>query len=347
MPKEQPRKIIHIDCDCFFASVEMRDNPALRDIPLAIGGTSCRGVISTCNYPARALGVRSAMSSVKAKQICPNLTLLLGRMALYSAVSKEVMAILKPYAQAFEPVSIDEAYLEIDPSQSASLIAQAIRQRIEQEVGITVSAGVAPNKFLAKIASAWQKPNGQTVIRQQDIAAFMPCLPLGKIPGIGPAQQKRLARYQLFTCQDVQNWALFDLVRTFGRTGALLFERAQGIDHSPVCSDYERKSLSVEHTFLQDLDSPEACLQSLPELWQKLQGRAQRAGVELSSLAPFIKVKFADFSQTTLTDSHNHASVEGFTQLLKQVLQKNEKAVRLLGLGGRLPEVDRQQLALF
>lgn len=345
---ESPRKIIHIDCDCFFASVEMRENPALRDIPLAIGGSSDRrGVISTCNYPARKFGVRSAMATAHALKLCPQLTLLPGQMALYSQVSKQVMAILADYALNMEQVSVDEAYLEIDPNLNATQIAQDIRERVEREVGITVSAGIASNKFLAKIASDWNKPNGQWVIRPDQAEAFLTDLPLKKINGIGPAQEKRLALYKLHTCGDVRQWSLVDLVRQFGRTGALLYERCRGIDHRPVSNDHVRKSVSVECTYARDLASADECLDKLPDLWQRWTQRVERSGWDCAALAPFVKVKFADFTQTTLADIHEHPTPEGFSRLLKQALQRQAKAVRLLGIGGRFPEQDQQQLSLF
>lgn len=342
------RKVIHIDCDCFFAAVEMRENPALREVPIAVGGAVAqRGVIATCNYPARALGVRSAMATAQALKLCPTLHVLPGRMVLYRDVSKQVMSILQEYALVLEQVSVDEAYLEIDPTLNAELIAHTIRQRVEQEVGITVSAGVAPNKFLAKVASDWHKPNGQKVIKPHQVDAFVQALPLARIPGIGPAMQKRLALYKLYTCSDVQAWSLLDLVRTFGRTGALLYERARGQDHRLLNTERVRKSVSVESTFAHDIQGEQACLAQLSGIWQRWLERVERSGYEPSALSPFVKVKFADFTLTTLADMSECASLDGFSRLLKQALQRQPKAVRLLGIGGRFPEQDTQQLALF
>lgn len=344
----EQRKVIHIDCDCFFAAVEMRDNPALRDVPLAIGGeASRRGVIATCNYPARRYGVHSAMATAQARKLCPPLIVMSGRMALYRDVSHQLMALLQEYALQLEQVSVDEAYLEIAPQLNATAIATTIRDRVRSELGITVSAGIAPNKFLAKIASDWNKPDGQWVIRPQQVDAFTAELALKKIPGIGPAMEKKLALYKLFTCADVRRWPLTELVRIFGRTGAVLYERARGIDHRLLNRERPRKSLSVECTFAEDLAGEEHCLVQLPALWERWQERVERSGWQPSALAPFVKVKFADFTRTTLADSHEQASVTGFERLLKLALKRESKAVRLLGIGGRLPEIDRNQLTLF
>jgi DNA polymerase-4 len=347
-PQATQRKVIHIDCDCFFASVEMRDNPALRDVPIAIGGEADRrGVIATCNYPARAFGVRSAMATAQARKLCPALILVPGRMNVYREISAQLMAILEQYALQLEQVSVDEAYLEIASHLNATDIAAQIRQRVKDELGITVSAGIAPNKFLAKIASDWNKPDGQWVVRPDQVDAFVRELPLNKIPGIGPAMEKKLALYKLFTCDDVRQWPLTDLVRLFGRTGAVLYERARGIDHRLLNLERPRKSLSVERTFAQDLSGEEACIGQLSMLWERWLERVERSGWQPAALAPFVKVKFADFTQTTLADSHEQASVGGFERLLKLALQRENKAVRLLGIGGRLPDVDRSQMTLF
>ncbi|MAK91457.1 MAG: DNA polymerase IV [Oleibacter sp.] len=344
----QKRKVIHIDCDCFFASVEMRENPALRDVPIAIGGAADRcGVIATCNYPARTFGVRSAMATAQAKKLCPHLQLLPGRMALYREVSAQLMDILAQYALQLEQVSVDEAYLEIDPELNATAIAEEIRQRVREELGITVSAGIAPNKFLAKIASDWNKPDGQWVVKPSQVDEFVSGLALKKIPGIGPAMEKKLTLYKLHTCADVRQWPLVELVRTFGRTGAILYERAQGIDHRLLNNERLRKSISVERTYAQDLNGEYECLQQIPELWERWQERVERSGWRTSALAPFVKVKFADFTQTTLADSHEEANGEGFARLLQLALRRENKAVRLLGIGGRLPETDPNQMSLF
>ncbi|MFC3678596.1 DNA polymerase IV [Bacterioplanoides pacificum] len=348
------RKVIHIDCDCFFAAVEMRENPAYRDIPIAIGGdASRRGVISTCNYPAREFGVRSAMPTAQALKLCPQLTLVPGQMALYREVSRQVMVILQQYAwqrdgiTLLQQVSVDEAYLEIDPALNASDIAERIRTQVREQVGITVSAGIAPNKFLAKVASDWNKPDGLCVVKPHRVMDFVSLLDVGKIPGIGPAMQKKLEQQGIETCEQAQQWSQADLVRTFGRMGAMLYQRCRGIDTRQLSLGRERKSIGVERTFAQDLAGEQACLEQLPRLWQLWTERVAKTEFEVEQLAPFVKVKFADFSQTTLADAHEIASEQGFARLLTQAIKRKNQGVRLLGIGGRCPQLNQQQLALF
>ncbi len=230
------RKIIHVDMDCFFAAVEMRDDPSLRDIPLAIGGSADRrGVISTANYPARRYGVHSAMSTAMALKLCPHLKLLPGRMAAYKEASQHIREIFARYTPLIEPLSLDEAYLDVtDCSQcngSATLIAEQIRQTISDELNLTASAGIAPIKFLAKIASELNKPNGQYVITPAQVPAFLQQLPLSKIPGVGKVTAKRLEDVGLITCADVQQYDLVALLKRFGKfwpgpVGALSGDRS-------------------------------------------------------------------------------------------------------------------------
>lgn len=348
------RKVIHIDCDCFFAAVEMRENPALETLPIAIGGDAKRrGVISTCNYPAREYGVRSAMATAQALKLCPTLVLVPGRMNLYREVSKQVMAILSEFAWQqegrllLEQVSVDEAYLEIDPQLNASDMAEHIRQRVREDVGITVSAGIAPNKFLAKVASDWNKPDGQCVVKPHRIGDFVAQLDVRKIPGIGPAMQKKLELHGIKTCADAQGWSQTQLVAEFGRMGAMLYQRCRGVDQRQLSQGRTRKSIGVERTYAEDLHGEEACLQQLPHLWRTWLERVQRTEFEVEQLAPFVKVKFADFSQTTLADAHEIASPEGFSRLFSQAIKRQPKAIRLLGIGGRCPDINEQQLNLF
>lgn len=326
----------------------MRDQPALRDVPIAIGGAvSQRGVIATCNYPARAFGVRSAMPTSRALLLCPSLVLVPGRMDEYRAVSAQLMAILQEYALNFQAVSIDEAYLQVAEEVSASQVAHTIRERVRQELGITVSAGVANSKFLAKVASDWNKPDGMWVIRPNEVAAFVQALPVAKIPGIGKVMNEKLAQVGIVTCADAQAWSLTDLVRQFGKTGAVLYERCRGIDHRPLREPESRQTVSVERTFAHDLPDHGSCLQELPALWQRWQARVDRAGWLQRSLQPFVKVKFADFTQTTLADADTSATLAGFERLLSLALQRQPKSVRLLGIGARCVDVSAQQLSLF
>ncbi|WP_409519272.1 DNA polymerase IV, partial [Pseudescherichia sp.] len=247
------RKIIHVDMDCFFAAVEMRDNPALRNIPIAIGGSrERRGVISTANYPARKFGVRSAMPTGMALKLCPHLTLLPGRFDAYKEASRHIQAIFSRYTSRIEPLSLDEAFLDVTDSVhchgSATLMAQEIRQSIFNELQLTASAGVAPVKFLAKIASDLNKPNGQYVITPDEVPAFLKTLPLAKIPGVGKVSAAKLETLGLRTCEDVQKSDLAMLLKRFGKFGRVLWERSQGIDEREITGERLRKSVGVERT---------------------------------------------------------------------------------------------------
>lgn len=346
------RKVLHIDCDCFFAAVEMRENPQLCRVPIAIGGHSeRRGVISTCNYPAREYGIRSAMATALAIKQCPDLILLPGNMALYREVSQQVMNIIRRFGIAFEQVSVDEAYLELNPDDSAIEIGNRIRAEVETEVGITVSVGAAPNKFLAKIASDWNKPNGVFAVKPHQVDAFVEQLEVRKIPGIGPKTAERLASKGIVLCSDAQAYSLLELVNLFGRTGASLFKRCRGQDDRALSTDRVRKSISVEHTFSKDLYLAEELDQEAEVLWTKFLQRTEKANIDSRGLAPFVKVKFNDFSQTTLADQFLEPSLESFRQLLQQARLRQDRdeiqGVRLIGIGGRCPDVSEQQLVLF
>ena len=276
--KQVQRKIIHIDADCFYAAVEVRDNPKLKGLPIAVGGSATRrGVIATASYEARKFGVRSAMASATALRLCPNLTLVPGRMSVYREASRQMRDIFADYTELIEPLSLDEAFLDVSDCPkckgSATLIAQEIRQRIHETVGITVSAGIAPNKFIAKIASDWNKPNGQTVVAPNAVDAFMADLPVKHIWGVGKVTAARLEKRGIKTCADVRNYDLFEFVREFGQFGEHIHKLAHGTDHRPVVSEWRRKSVSVENTYEQDLPDLQSCIEQLPALLESLQTR--------------------------------------------------------------------------
>jgi DNA polymerase IV len=345
-------KVIHVDCDCFFAAVEMRDNPSLRDVPIAIGGASDRrGVIATCNYPARRYGVRSAMPTSHALRLCPELRLVPGDMAHYKAVSRDIMAILQSYVTSsetgFEQVSIDEAYLALPDSVNATELASELKQAVFAATGITVSAGVAPNKFLAKIASDWRKPDGLFVIKPHQVQSFVQVLPVGKIPGVGPRSVERLAALNIHTCADALAHGRDNLIRRFGQFGAHVYERACGVDKRPVAQREGRKSLSVERTFATDIHAEQEINSALQDLWERLQKRLHCGQYAHLTLQPFVKVKFADFRVTTLAQADAQAQPEVYLELIKQAMQRQPSPVRLLGIGGRLPELNTGQLNLF
>jgi len=349
------RKIIHCDCDCFYAAVEMRDNPALRDIPIAIGGSADRrGVIATCNYPAREFGVHSAMSTARALRLCPQLTLLNGNMEKYRQVSKQIMAIYRDYTELIEPLSLDEAYLDVTDAHhchgSATRIAEQIRKRVADEVGITISAGVAPNKFIAKVASDWNKPDGLCVVGPDQVDTFVRALPVKKIPGVGEKTAARLHNLGVETCDDLRSFTLAQLVESFGRFGDRLYDVCRGNDERPVKTSRTRKSVSVEHTYAYDLPDLGRCEEQLPLLMKQLQARYQALKDKRAITGAVVKVKFGDFTQTTAEKALELADLEHFRQLLGEAWGRGSKPVRLLGLGYRLSEQPSQQqvqLALF
>ncbi len=342
------RQILHVDCDCFFAAVEMRDQPKYQHLPIAIGGAKDRrGVISTCNYPARKYGVRSALATSQALKLCPNLILLPGDMAKYKAVSKEVMDILRQYAFSIEPVSIDEAFLELAPTSNAPLVAKQIREHIESQLGITVSVGIAPNKFLAKVASDWRKPNGQFLIEPSDVTEFVARLPIKRIPGVGPKGAQKLNDIGIYTCGDINKINKESLIQRFGKFAQMLLLRAQGEDDRPVAISGQRKSISIERTFAQDINAPDDIQQALEDMWPTFLSRVEQARLSCTQLAPFVKIKFADFQVTTLANHHKTASIEDYKALIAQAVLRADKAIRLIGIGGRLVVGDDRQLPLF
>ena len=257
------RKIIHVDCDCFYAAIEMRDDPRLADKPLAVGGSAeRRGVIATCNYEARAYGVRSAMPSRQALQLCPDLLIVKPRMDAYKAVSQDIHGIFRDYTDLIEPLSLDEAYLDVSACShfagSATRIADAIRRRVARELRITVSAGVAPNKFLAKIASDWQKPNGLFVITPAQVDEFVLALPVAKLHGVGKVTADKLGRLGIRTCSDLREFNKLALVKEFGSFGERLWGLARGIDFvghlvKPWRRITRRKTVHTALSRLQDM----------------------------------------------------------------------------------------------
>jgi DNA polymerase-4 len=347
------RKIIHCDCDCFYAAVEMRDDPSLRELPVAVGGrTDQRGVIATCNYVARRFGVRSAMATSQALQRCPGLIVLPPAMEKYRVASRQILAIYHDYTELVEPLSLDEAYLDVSNASqfngSATLIAQEIRARIAETVGITASAGIASNKFLAKIASDWNKPDGQFVIRPHQIEEFVAALPVEKLHGVGKVTAAKLKKLGAITCADLRSWPMAKLQHHFGKFGERLFDLSRGIDTREVCPTRERKSVSVEETYATDVPDLAACLLRLPALLDKLRERVRRASAERNTQKLFIKIRFADFRQTTVECMATTLDDALFQTLMETGYQRGQRPVRLLGAGVRLGEdEDTFQLGLF
>ncbi|ELV8623503.1 DNA polymerase IV [Vibrio cidicii] len=352
---ERVRKIIHVDMDCFYAAVEMRDNPDYRGRPLAVGGhEKQRGVLSTCNYEARKFGVRSAMPTAQALKICPSLLVVPGRMQVYVQVSRHIREIFSRYTDLIEPLSLDEAYLDVSDSTqchgSATLIAQAIRRDIWQELQLTASAGVAPIKFLAKVASDMNKPNGQFVIPPEKVQEVVDKLPLEKIPGVGKVSLEKLHQAGLYRCEDIKNSDYRELLRHFGSLGGSLWKRSHGIDERDVVVERERKSVGVERTFSQNISSYQECWQVIEEkLYPELEKRLQKANPDKAIIKQGIKMKFADFQLTTIEHVHSELDLAYFRQLLQDVLQRQKgREIRLLGLSVMLkPQEQTRQLSFF
>ncbi|MBY5938457.1 DNA polymerase IV [Marinobacter nauticus] len=349
------RKIIHVDCDCFYAAVEMRDDPSLRDVPLAVGGEGGRGVVTTCNYRARAFGVRSAMPGSEARRLCPGLVTVPTDMGRYRAVSQQVMAILREMTDLVEPLSLDEAFLDVTDVDafkgSATLMARHLRERVSREVGITISAGVAPNKFLAKIASDWRKPDGLFVITPLEVADFVRELPVEKLFGVGQVTAARLHALGVKTCGDMQALGADVLIEKFGKQGYRLFEMAHGRDNRPVVVSRVAKSVSVERTFSQDLPDRSACDTVMPALVADLNLRLSRKGQHKPIHKLFVKIRYSDFSTHTLErvrESVTEPALMDFQPLLEELMPK-DRPVRLLGVGVRFRNDDAPvtQLRLF
>src|SRR5690554_5513886 len=335
------RKIIHCDCDCFYAAIEMRDDSTLRGRPLAVGGTSDqRGVVATCNYEAREFGIRSAMSTAAALRRCPDLLVVPPRMDVYREVSQQIHRIFRAYTPLIEPLSLDEAYLDVTHANacrgSATLIAEQIRTQVRETLGITLSAGIAPNKFLAKIASDWNKPDGQYVIRPEEIDAFVLQLPVTKLFGVGKVTASRLHRLGVQTCADLRKWSEDALLVRFGVFGTRLYQLSCGIDRREVKLERVRKSVSVETTYAVDLADLDACRQQVQALNQELSRRWQPQSARYRVSGKYVKVRYNNIVSTTAEQTTDQSDDSLFAALLEQGWLRYRRPVRLLGLGLRL-----------
>jgi DNA polymerase-4 len=331
----------------------MRDNPALRDLPVAVGGRADqRGVVATCNYEARRYGIHSAMATAQALKLCPDLVVLPPAMEKYRIASRQILAIYGDYTDLVEPLSLDEAYLDVSDSPhckgSATLIAQEIRARIFDTVGITASAGVAPNKFVAKIASDWNKPDGLFLVRPNEVDAFVAALPVKKLFGVGKVTAAKLNGLGVQTCADLRGWTLLELQHHFGSFGTRLHDLCRGIDNRDVSSSRERKSVSVEETYTPDVPDLKACLALLPELLENLQARIARCGAQKNVNKLFVKLRFANFTQTTVECIGRAPDIAQLEKLMETGFARGNRPVRLLGVGVRLGEaVSLEQMRLF
>lgn len=344
------RKIIHIDMDCFFAAVEMRENPAYRNRPLAVGGSSDRrGVISTCNYQARKFGVRSAMATAQAVKKCPHLLVVPGNMALYKQISQQIRAIFSRYTDKIEPLSLDEAFLDVSDSKdfqgSATLIAESIRSDIANELNLTASAGVAPNKFLAKIASDENKPDGTFVITPEQVSDFVFDLPLRKIPGVGKVTAQKLADIGLITAADVQAYPKEALLNRFGKYAADLIERCYGRDNRALQTERVRKSVGVERTLAQDIYSYEQALAVMSKLLPELVHRIKNSKAGDAIHKQVVKLKFNDFQSTTIEKTSDQVNEGLFNDLLQGALMRQDaRGIRLVGISVGLAEDNKKNL---
>ncbi len=350
------RKIIHVDMDCFYAAIEQRDDPALKGAAIAVGGTpDSRGVVAACNYEARLYGVHSAMAAAQARRKCPELIFIKPRMDIYRSVSKEIHKIFAEFTDLVEPLSLDEAYLDVSDSGlyqgSATYIAQAIRNQIFQKIHLTASAGVAGNKFLAKIASDWQKPNGLFVVSPDNCDNFVRRLPVKRIPGVGRVTARKMADMGIKLCDDLRKFNVPELTEIFGVFGKRLFDLCRGIDERVVVSDGKRKSISVENTYNNDLQNVESCISKLPGLLSELDTRIASKKCHGMVRKLSVKMKFTDFKTTTVERNSPCTDYSLLEKLIKEAWQRSELAVRLMGIGIRLKETesvvsDMQQLEL-
>ncbi|MES1934595.1 DNA polymerase IV [Salinisphaera shabanensis T35B1] len=335
-----PSKIIHIDADCFYAQVEMRDNPALRGQPVIVGGSpDGRGVVATASYEARGFGIRSAMPAARARRLCPEAVFLRPRFEVYRAESQRFRAVFRRYTELVEPVSLDEAYLDVTACLacrgSATLIAKQIKQEIFAATGLVVSAGVSYNKFLAKLASDLDKPDGLHLITPEQGPSFIATLPIGRFHGVGPATEARMRELGIETGSDLASWSPEALQTRFGKRGAFYHDIARGIDNRSVRPIRERKSYGNETTFERDLTEPVAALAALRPLAAKVLERlAQR---NLTADTWQLKVKYHDFRQVTraYTSPVPLVELERVMATLEMLLERTEAAkqpVRLLGV---------------
>jgi DNA polymerase-4 len=344
------RKIIHIDMDCFYAAIEERENPALRGKPVGVGGRDRRGVLTTANYEARKFGCRSAMPVFKAFELCPQLVLIPVQFDLYRAVSSQIRAIFGRFTELIEPLSLDEAYLDVSHLQSSgAAIAREIRAQIFEETGLTASAGISSNKLIAKIASDWHKPNGQKQVADQEIPAFMAALPVGRIWGVGQKMRGKLSALGIESCADLQQLDKIELSRRFGKWGVELWYLCRGIDDRAVIPDRISKSVSSETTFPENI-------QDLPALVPPMRGMLDGLIEDLAKSHPdrvirslVVKMKFADFHRTTAERAGPLVELTVFEELLAEAWRRgNNRAVRLLGVGVRFEDPrETEQMEFF
>ena len=334
----QIRKIIHVDMDAFYASVEQMDFPELRGKPLAVGGSDVRGVVSAASYEARKFGVRSAMSGVQAKRNCPELIFVRPRFDRYKEISNKIRKIFLDYTDLVEPLSLDEAYLDVTQNKkgnpSASLIAQEIRKRIQDEVGLNASAGISINKFVAKIASDYNKPNGQKTVNPEEVEVFLENLEIKKFYGIGKVTKEKMYQHGIFTGKDLKSKSREYLEQHFGKSGGFYYNIVRGIHYSEVKPDRISKSVAAEHTFNENLTSEIFMLEKLERIAAEVEKRLKK--YSLSGKTVTLKIKYSDFTTQTRSKTLPYfiadkgLLLETAKELLYQERMKD--SVRLLGI---------------
>jgi DNA polymerase-4 len=332
------RKIIHIDMDAFYASVEQMDNPALRGKPIAVGGAENRGVVSAASYEARKFGVRSAISGVLAKKYCPELIFVKPRFDRYKEISKKIHKIFHDYTDLVEPLSLDEAYLDVTQNKkgnpSAGLLAQEIRLRIFNEVGLTASAGISVNKFVAKIASDYNKPNGQKTVNPDEVISFLEELPIQKFYGVGKVTTEKMFQLGIFTGLELKSKSVEFLEKHFGKSGSFYYNVVRGVHNSEVKSDRITKSVAAEHTFDSNLSSEIFMVEKLEKIAHELERRLKKHAIAGKTIT--LKIKYSDFTQQTRSKtmpyfiSDKALILETVKELLYQ--EKMKDSVRLLGI---------------
>ena len=351
---DETRKIIHIDMDAFFASVEQYDNAELRNKPVAVGGSGDRGVVAAASYEARKFGVRSAMPSKTAKKRCPHLIFVQARFDRYKEISNQIMSIFLEFTDLVEPLSIDEAFLDVTHNKknlpSASLIAKEIKIRIKEVTGLTASAGISVNKFLAKIASDYQKPDGLFIIPPKDVENFIEKLPIDKFFGVGKVTADKMHYLGIFHGKDLKKRSLADLTRVFGKAGAYYYQISRGIDNRAVDPNRIRKSVGTEHTFNTNLSDRESVRKDMKLTAEDLVKRLEKSGFKGRTLS--LKVKYSSFEQVTRSKTilQEISGLDLIMKIAEELLLQVElkESIRLLGLtvSNKVDFSEPQQLTL-
>lgn len=348
------RKIIHIDMDAFYASVEQRDNPALRGKPIAVGHAEERGVVAAASYEARRFGVRSAMSSLKAKRLCPQLIFIPGRMEVYKSVSRQIHEIFHEYTDVIEPISLDEAFLDVTENKPgiplAVDIAKEIKRKVRERLNLVASAGISYNKFLAKIASDYRKPDGLCTIHPAQALDFVARLPIESFWGVGPVTAKKMHTLGIHNGEQLRMQSLEMLTREFGKVGTIYYDFARGIDTRPVEAVRIRKSVGCEHTLEKDISKRSSVIIELYHAAVELVGRLEHANFRGNTLT--LKIKFHDFSQITrsMTQAKELVALDVILPLAKQLLQEvdyEHHLIRLIGLSVSNPREEGEEKGVW